>query len=562
MSILSTLRWPDAVEELLGNWLAEKGLELPPPQYVLGTAVGIAVIYAFFGPRRKNATIPGPYEWPILGNFVQAYPFIRRGRFHDFIANLLDTYGDIVHFNNFGRTLVITRNAEVAKRVLGETGEDPEFYKRDTYKGGQHIFIHKYMLFGMGTTDVWRMHRKFLQPAFGPMHLRYALDVTNEVMDNLDKVWGERCDAALMGDKDRVRMDVAVPMTALTLDVIGKVAFSYDFGSVASLNDAAPKQDFQLINVLLDTIGRRFQYPHLLWKWAGVDKSSPRVREADDYIDKIVTDVIKEKRALMRAQREANGGVWSPKESKAKDLLDRLLEDTEAEKETRRFTDEEIIDEVFGFFLAGHEYVPPSAALFVDTTHLKHLGSIHRRTTSNTLTFILLELCRNPDVRDKLEQEIDALLGKDGKPTWENLPQFKYTERVVKEAQRLHSIVGGTGRIASKDLDILGHRVAKGTQVNVSFRRIHVDPRYWPDPYKFNPDRWIDAPAPGTYVPFGDGPHVCIGQKMALIEARIAIIRICQKFRMTMLPNQDLSLKVAVTTSLKYGLMVDIERRP
>lgn len=133
------------------------------------------------------------------------------------------------------------------------------------------------------------------------------------------------------------------------------------------------------------------------------------------------------------------------------------------------------------------------------------------RTTANSLTFAILELCRFPRVLAKLEKEIFDVLGKDGRLTQDNLPQLKYAEQVVKETLRLDPVVSGIPRQTARKLDILGHSIPAGVGVIAAVRAIHRDERYWESPLEFRPERWDNGfvPQAGTYLPFGAGPMNC-----------------------------------------------------
>ncbi|KAJ3039651.1 Cytochrome P450 3A4 [Rhizophlyctis rosea] len=485
---------------------------------LLSTSAAALLTYAFFGPRSKNPTVPGAYELPIFGNFLQAYPYIRNHQFNELTEQWVAKYGNIVSLKFFQRQVIITRDPDVAKRVLNPSTTDPEFKRPDNSK----IFVIPYMLFALGTDDLWKSHRKFLQPAFGPSHLRYALDVSNEVLDELEERW----DDILKQKGGEFRTNMKDVMTSVTMDIIGKVAFSYNFNAIQTLTTTGTFHSS--IDVILKTISERFAVPPPLWRFFGLADSSPAVKQAREANEKLLKTVI--------AQKKKEGR----KDERGFDLLDRLMVENESGGEgAGKFSEEEILGEVWGFFMAGHE------------------------TTSHTLTFIFLELCRNPHILAKLVEEIDTVLPRNAKPTWDSLPQLKYLDQIIKETQRLWAVVGGVGRETTRDVELLGHKLQKGTRVNITIRQLQRDARYWDDPLSFIPERWDNGfvPRPGTFLPFGDGPHNCIGQKMAIIETKVAVVRVVQRFSVRMLEGQSLVCQTSVTTGLKDGLVVDVRRR-
>ncbi|KAJ3056093.1 Thromboxane-A synthase [Rhizophlyctis rosea] len=258
----------------------------------------------------------------------------------------------------------------------------------------------------------------------------------------------------------------------------------------------------------------------MFWRSSGISEQSPTLAQATSYLKGIVTEVIREKRAAKEK------GVTSGR----RDLLDQMMD--------KDFDDTELFEEVVGFFLAGHE------------------------TTSNTLMYTVLELCRNPDVHAKLQREISTILPHKESPlTLDNLKDFKYLEQVIKEAQRLHTVVGVVGRNAAKDMKIMGYDIEAGTNINIPIKHIHLDERYWPEPQKFDPERFAEgraAPVPGSYLPFSDGPHNCIGSKLAFIEAKVVLIQLLRQFDVELIPGQTFKYKNGVTTTLENGVRVKL----
>jgi cytochrome P450 len=201
-------------------------------------------------------------------------------------------------------------------------------------------------------------------------------------------------------------------------------------------------------------------------------------KDINEYLHGIVTQVIDKKREEKQSQDVIS------KDKKDWDVLDRLL--VGGEEEEAVFSDKEIRDEVIGFFLAGHE------------------------TTANTMTILALEICRHPQVYEKLQAEIDEAQLEDGTLTLESLSAFKYLDMVIKESMRLHPVASQLGRIALKDFDYGQYHFREGNRVVISIRALHRNPKYWSDPLEFKPERWTNfTPVSGSYMPFGDGPSNC-----------------------------------------------------
>ncbi|KAG3259969.1 cytochrome P450 3A9-like [Ictidomys tridecemlineatus] len=155
-------------------------------------------------------------------------------------------------------------------------------------------------------------------------------------------------------------------------------------------------------------------------------------------------------------------------------------------------------------------------------------------TTSSALSFILYELATHPDVQTKLQQEIDAALPNKAPVTYNTLMQMEYLDMVVNETLRLYPIGARLVRICKKDIKINGVFIRKGTLVMIPIFVLHRDPKYWPEPEEFLPERFSkknkDSIDPYVYMPFGNGPRNCIGMRFALMNIKLALVRVMQNF--------------------------------
>ncbi|KAJ0175189.1 hypothetical protein K1T71_009330 [Dendrolimus kikuchii] len=212
--------------------------------------------------------------------------------------------------------------------------------------------------------------------------------------------------------------------------------------------------------------------------------------------------------------------------SNRKDFMDLLLElrnkgqvqstnkNNEAEKQTVAITDGIIAAQAFVFYVGGYE------------------------TSATTMSFLLYQLALNPDVQDKLIAEIDEVITKyNGQVTYECLTDMVYLDKVFKETLRMYSIVEPLQRNAVTDYKVPGTDVVlrKGQTVLVSPRGIHHDPSLYPEPEKFDPERFsVENSAnrhPCAYMPFGVGPRNCIGMRFAQTQSRVCIAKLLSKFR-------------------------------
>lgn len=186
----------------------------------------------------------------------------------------------------------------------------------------------------------------------------------------------------------------------------------------------------------------------------------------------------------------------------------------------RPWTRHEIRDELKTLFLAGHE------------------------TTGCCLAWTLYAIARDPDVRARLDAEL-APLG-DREITAEDINDLPYLRQVIDESMRLYTPIWMFPRDANEDDVLDGHPVPAGSSLFVCPHATHHDPDMWPDPYRFDPDRFASPPDRFAYIPFGGGPRKCMGMDLALLELRLAIAMIVRRFRFTVVTEPKAAALVAV----------------
>src|SRR6266581_4685205 len=247
-----------------------------------------------------------------------------------------------------------------------------------------------------------------------------------------------------------------------------------------------------------------------------------------------------------RAIRELNeiiGGIIRERRSSdqpREDLLDMLLRARDADGNP--MSDTQLRDEVMTLFLAGHE------------------------TTAIALSWACYLISQNADIEARLAEELQTVLG--GRvPTPEDLPRLPYTEMVLKETMRLYPAVWGIGRRAMEDCELGGYRVPAGSNVFILQWRTQRDARFFPDPDRFDPERWREDPVRSgkiprfAYFPFGGGPRVCVGASFAMMEATLLLAMIQQKYHLEVASELPIELFASVTLRPKHGIRVIPHRR-
>ncbi|EHA98416.1 Cytochrome P450 3A5, partial [Heterocephalus glaber] len=169
-------------------------------------------------------------------------------------------------------------------------------------------------------------------------------------------------------------------------------------------------------------------------------------------------------------------------------------------------------------------------------------------TTGSGLSFLMYELATHPDVQKKLQEEIDATLPNKALATYDILVQMEYLDMVVNETLRLYPIAGRLERVCKKDIEINGLLIPKGSLVMVPVYALHHEPKYWTEPKEFHPERFnknkenID---PYTYLPFGTRPRNCIGMRFALMNMKLALVRVLQDFSFQPCKETQIPMKLS-----------------
>jgi cytochrome P450 len=151
-------------------------------------------------------------------------------------------------------------------------------------------------------------------------------------------------------------------------------------------------------------------------------------------------------------------------------------------------------------------------------------------------------------------------------PTVADVPQLEYTNRVLEETLRLYPVPWLERRAAGADT-LGGYQIKANSLIYISPYLTHRHPDFWADPERFDPDRFTperSADRPRfAYFPFGGGPRLCIGNRLAQLEAQLTLATIAQRYRLRMVPGHPVEAKMQVTTSPRYGLRMTLEpRRP
>jgi cytochrome P450 len=418
-----------------------------------------------------------------------------------FLARASGDYGDAVRFRVGRSTVFFFRHPDQVRDVL--VTQQHAFRKGRGLEWAKH-FLGEGLLTSEG--DFHTRQRRLSQPAFHRQRIQsYGRIMTEHALRTRER-WRE-------GET----VDLARDMMELTMAVVAKTLFDAD------ITDEAGEIGRSLTTII--SLFHRFNMP-----FAGIVQKLPlpsniRFARARARLDRTIYRVIAERR-----RSGADRG----------DLLSMLLLATDEEGDGTGMTDLQLRDEVMTLFLAGHE------------------------TTANALTWTFYLLSQNPEAEEHLHSELDRVLA--GRtPEAEDLPGLRYTEQVFAESMRLYPPAWALGRRAIRDVEIGGRVVPAGAFVVVSALLTQRDPRFFPDPLRFDPARFTPearaARPKFAYFPFGGGARQCIGEPFAWMEGALLLATIAQAWRLRLAPGHPVEPQPLITLRPRYGMRMTVEAR-
>jgi cytochrome P450 len=419
-------------------------------------------------------------------------------------------YGDVVRLPMGPFRVFLARHPDHVQRVLLDNQQN---YGRQT-RG--YRALRETLGNGLVTSDgdFWLRQRRIAQPAFHKQRIARFASVMTEAAEQLVASWEAR---ARSGEP----FDVMPDLLRATLAIIGRSMFGQDLSHRAEQIGEAVELGLARTRELIFTL---VPLPAAL-----PTRKNRRYREARETIDRIVFGMIEERRrAAAAGSGAADGGG---------DLLS-LLMDARDELTGEGMTDVQLRDELITILVAGHE------------------------TTSMALAWTFCLLSWHPAERRRLEEELAEVLGGRA-PTLEDLPRLRFTRMVLEESMRLYPPAWNVARSAAAD-DTLGpYRIPAGSFVMLSPYVTHRHPAFWENPEGFDPDRFDperrhERPR-FAYFPFGGGPHLCIGNSFAMMEAQIVLATVAQRYRLDLVPGHPIVPLPLVTLRPRHGVKVTLK---
>ncbi len=405
----------------------------------------------------------------------------------------------LVKFPDLIKEVLVDKFEHYPKHELSETALKPLL--------GESIF----------TTNgaVWERQRRMLDPAFGQAKLKEVFTLMTGGADAMI----ERLDAVPDGGV----ADIEIEMTHVTADIILRTILS------ESLEGEGARKIFNAFNLFQEKAVVMIQLSffrlplwlaprhYLIWKRTGKE-----IREL------LAVSI----RGRYEAYQRGETGDY-------KDILQSMLE-TRDTVDGSAYTLVELVDQVAMLFLAGHE------------------------TSASALSWSLFLLSKCPEIQERLHQETVALLG-DRQPEFKDIPRHRRIRNVFRETMRIYPPVGFlTFRKATGGQKLQKHSLPDGSPIVISPWLVHRHRELWDRPNEFDPDRFdggLDQPQ-CAYIPFGQGPRICIGAAFAMQEAMLILASLTRRYRFEPGPGPDPEPTSRLTIRSLDGISLRVWKRP
>ncbi|XP_071571381.1 cytochrome P450 6k1-like [Temnothorax nylanderi] len=379
----------------------------------------------------------------------------------------------------------------------------------------------------------WRSLRKKLSPTFSTRNIKEMFDIVKECGEELTNYLENKA-------KMRDAIEMKDIFARYTTDVIMSTAFGTKSNCIQDPNNEYRRQSKNILRMKISRFILGMSMPGIMDFF-----SIPII---DQSINSFYMNIFEENVKYRKAHKEIKRDFMN--------LLIELMdkdpdndEKTDVTSTVSKLTMVEAASQSFIFFLAGFE------------------------TSAATSMFAIYELAENQNIQDKVHKEIDEILTKHGGLTYDAVSEMTYLEKVVNETLRKYPPIPILHRICTEEIDLsivnnVNIRVPKGTPIVIPVLGLHRDPSIYPDPERFDPERFAaDEKAKRhryTFLPFGDGPRVCIGKEFGYIETKVGLVSLLLKYIFKPHPRTAKPLvynEKSLGLAIKGGVHLIIEQR-
>ncbi|CAH0550246.1 unnamed protein product [Brassicogethes aeneus] len=475
--------------------------------------------------RRKIAEVidqlPGPKWYPIVG-CAWLFLMAERKDFWKVLRKRCDMYKPLFRTWMGKYPIIHVMKAEHVEIVLNNSFEKSLLYRFFIPWAGTGLFLQP-------DISIWRSRRKILTPTFHFAILDDFQDIFNEKSQTLVKLLSEKSNGEYF--------EVTNLLARCSLDFICETAMGTKINALENDSEFL-KAVFELPQLITYRTYTPLLHNDFIFKFTQLKKKQDKLLSI---VHGFSRKVIREKREKLQNNNQLKKRtseeekIMGRKERKA--FLDLLLEGN------TMLSDEEIRQEVDTFVLAGHD------------------------TTAVAIGWTLFALANYPDIQAKVQAELDEIFqGKERPMTPEDIIRLKYLDRVIKEVLRLYVPAHIVGRKLDKEIVLDNLKIPHGVMVSVDLFQLHRDPEQWPDPERFDPDRFLPEIAsqrhPYAYCPFSAGPRNCIGRKFAARITKTEVAWILRRFNIKSIETpQNVEVYSEVLMRPQNGLHIALQER-
>jgi cytochrome P450 len=435
---------------------------------------------------------PGPRGWPYVGclNALLRNPM-------KFWSDVANRYGGIARVPLMkGHVTYLVSDPELLYELLITNRQ--KYRKNIRYRAAVELFGHGLLL---NEGDAWKRQRLLSQPAFKAEHIAAQAPWMAELTAKFLARWQQHAAHRRVIDVDVEFLELSQLLAGYYLMGPGFERIAERFcRAAAAIKDSWPRPPRSVAHLLS--------------------------RRGDGWTEPFASAVSEIEGCVyeyLRAERRndfAGAG-----------LVEMLVDGSRAQGD--EFDDRSLRDQILSLFFAGHE------------------------TSARSLAWIHYLLHEHPDARAKVRAEVDRVLGR-RMPTSADLGALVYTEQVVNEALRLYSPIHSISRVALSDDLLGGYHIPAGTTIYVSLYATHRLAKHWPDPERFDPERFtpenVERRPRFAFIPFAAGHRNCVGASIAIVELKLAVAMIAQRYELSLAPGQRVEGAAGTTMYPRYGM--------
>ena len=446
----------------------------------------------------------------------QLFGTARRQNPAEFMQSVARDFGDLNHYNVAGRHLYQINHPDLIAAFF--TTDAPHHHRNLVMQRSRDVLGN-----GLLTSEepLHMRQRRLAQPAFLRSRIAGYADVIAHRTEIIIERW-----------QSGSTLDLHREMLELALRIVGKCLFDLD--EIADLHamESAVSSFMYFMPLAFVPFSRFVQASPL--------PSMRRLRAGQRYLDDLIYGVIAERRRDPRDRGDLLSILLHAAD--AEDDASPAAHTGETVKAPATMTDTQLRDECVTIILAGHE------------------------TTANALSFALHLLAHHPDTQERLRAEALAVLGADRPATADDYPRLKYATQVFAETMRLYPPVWVTARMCIEPYQIAGFTIPKGAALNAPQYAVHRDPRWWPDPDRFDPERFTDEAKQSrpryAYFPFGGGSRQCIAEGLAWMEGTLVLAMLSRKWSFTPEPGttEHIAISPSITLRPTRGVRLHVGR--